>query len=276
MTTDEAIIYLRSDPQYAELIRDSYLEEDARGCAERFTASEEFAKVRALLDPFIRDGEVLDLGAGTGIASYALARCGAKVVYALEPDPSDIVGRGVIRRLSDGLPVKLIESAGEEIPLPDASVGLVYARQVLHHTRDLTGTISECARVLRSGGKFFASREPVVDDDAQLKVFLDEHPVHRLAGGENAFPLDAYIEAIRASGLKLERVLGPYDTIINAYPELKTVAEVDRFPRKMLDLKFGRLGAFVAVLPGVKPLVRARLNRYPTPGRLYSFLASKP
>ncbi|HEV2915715.1 MAG TPA: class I SAM-dependent methyltransferase [Pyrinomonadaceae bacterium] len=276
MTTDEAILYLRTDPQYAELIHDSYLEEDAQECAARFAASEEFAKVRALLDPHIRDTEVLDLGAGTGIASYALARCGARVVYALEPDPSDVVGRGVIRRLSEGLQIRLIESVGEEIPLADEAVGLVYARQVLHHTRDLTGTLRECARVLRRGGKFFASREPVVDDEEQLRVFLNEHPVHRLAGGENAFPLAAYIDAIREAGLKLERVMGPYDTIINAFPELKTVAEVKGFPRKMLDRKFGRAAALVASLPGVDRLVRARLNRYPTPGRLYSFLASKP
>ena len=276
MTTDEAILYLRSDPQHAELIHDSYLEENAIECAERFHGSAEFREVRALVDSYINGGEVLDLGAGTGIASYALARSGARVVYALEPDPSDVVGQGVIRRLSEGLAIEIIEAPGEEIPLPDAAVSLVYARQVLHHTRDLTATVRECARVLKSGGRLFASREPVVDDEAQLQIFLDEHPVHRLAGGENAFSLQEYVAAIHAAGLKLEKMLGPYDTIINAFPELRTVEEVERFPQRMLDQKFGALGALIGHLPGVKGMVRARLNRYPTPGRLYSFLASKP
>jgi hypothetical protein len=34
-----------------------------------------------------------------------------------------------------------------------------------------------------------ATREHVVDDPAQHAEFLARHPVHQLAGGENAFSL---------------------------------------------------------------------------------------
>ena len=42
--------------------------------------------------------QALDLGAGRGISSYALAREGWQVT-ALEPDPSMLIGAGAIRSL---------------------------------------------------------------------------------------------------------------------------------------------------------------------------------
>jgi SAM-dependent methyltransferase len=275
MTTDEAILHLRADPQYAQLIRDSYLEEDTRACVERFASSAEFAAVRALVRAKLEGGSVLDLGAGTGLASYALAQAGAARVYALEPDPSAVVGRGAIERLGLGPNVELLEAAGEEIPLPDGALDLVYARQVLHHITDLTRLMRECARVLKRGGLLLATREPVADDDEQLRTFLAEHPVHQLAGGEHAYRLDEYTGAIAGGGLRLRRVFGPYDTIINAFPEVQTQEELELLPRRTLEQRLGRLGALASALPGVKRVVRARLNRYPLPGRLYSFLAER-
>lgn len=276
MSTDEAILHLRADPRHAELIRDSYLDEDTRACAERFSRSAEFAEVRALVGRKIEGGSVLDLGAGTGLASYALSTAGAAQVYALEPDPSAVVGRGAIERIGLGPNVRLLEAAGENIPLPDSALDLVYARQVLHHIQDLPRLMRECARVLKPGGLFFATREPVADDEQQLKTFLDEHPVHQLAGGEHAYRLDEYTSAMTAGGLKLRRVFGPYDTVINTFPETRTPGEVEQLPRKALEARLGPLGALAARVPGVASFVRARLNRYPLPGRLYSFLAVKP
>lgn len=275
MTIDEAILRLRSDPQYADLVRDSYLDEDVRESSERFRTSAEFAEVRALLENRLRGGKALDLGAGTGIASAALAGCGAEVIYALEPDPSEIVGRGAIRRLDIGPTLKMLEATGESIPLPDDEVDVIYARQVLHHAHDLTQLMQECARVLKRGGVFFAGREPVVDNEEQLATFLAEHPVHQMASGEHAYALDEYVGAIRASGLSIERVFGPFDTIINTFPDARTADEVERIPQKMMEEKFGRIGAMLCLLPLVKKFVRKRLNHHPIPGRLYSFLAVK-
>lgn len=277
MTTAEAVRCLRADPEYAALVRDSYLEENVLECAERFRTSAEFMEVLALLDGRIAGGKVLDLGAGTGIASYALASYGgAKLVYALEPDASDEVGRGAIRQLCVGLPIKMLETYGERILLPDAEVDVVYARQVLHHVRDLRLVLRECARVLKSGGLFLACREHVIDNDEELRLFLRDHPVHRLAGGENAFPLHTYLSAIHRSGLRLERVFDPWDTVINLFPTVRTKAELKRFPRTILENRFGRAGALASLLPGANSLVWIRIRRHKVPGRLYSFLATKP
>ncbi len=115
-----------------------------------------------------------------------------------------------------------VAAFGSELPLADASVDVVYCRQVLHHLiPDLDRALAECARVLRPGGLFVAVREHVVDDEGQLEVFLAEHPVHRLAGGEHAWSLPTYLSAIRGAGLTIVDELGPWDSIINAFPEVR-------------------------------------------------------
>lgn len=270
----DAIRALRADDRYVGLVRDSYLDEAVAESAERFRGSAEFSEVLGLLKHAVRGATVLDMGAGNGIASYAFAQAGAKVVYALEPDPDEDVGRGAILRLRGSLPIELIDGFGEQIPLPGGSVDVVYTRQVLHHTRDLPKVLRECARVLRSGGKFLACREHVADDEEQLKRFLAEHPINRFTGSENAFPLSAYLDAVDASGLEVVSVLGPWDSVINAYPAVKKASELRVYPRLLLERRLGGLGALAGRVPGITALVWARLKR-PVPGRLYSFLAIK-
>jgi SAM-dependent methyltransferase len=275
LTTVEAVRQLRADPRYANVVRDSYLEADARAAAERFSGSAEFAEVCALLGERLRGGIVLDLGAGTGIASYAMARAGARLVYALEPDAGEM-GRAAIESLGGDLPIKLLDAFGERIPLGDEEVDVIYARQVLHHTRDLRGALAECARVLRRGGLLLVCREHVADDERQLAQFLAEHPIHQLAGGEHAYPLDAYVSAIEAAGLRIERTLEPWDSIINAFPTVRSSEELSRFPRRVLGERFGLAGRLAGFVPVVRSIAWKRIKRYPIPGRHYSFLTVKP
>ena len=274
MTIDEAVLTLRHDPLFAEFIHDAYLEADLQACAERFRQSGEFHEVRRVIGDH-GTGTILDLGAGNGIASYAFSLDGAQLVYALEPDPSEIVGRGAIRRLTEGRSVKLMDAYGEMIPLSDNTVDVVYARQVLQHTRDLGQVLRECARVLKSGGIFLACREHVVDNPDQLEAFRKQHPIHQLVGNENAYSLDAYLEAIRLSGLNLKGTLGPWDSVINAFPGVRTQADLANYPRQLLEQRFGWLGQWGAKVSPVRQIVWKRIKRL-IPGRMYTFWAVKP
>ncbi len=274
MTTEDAVLALRADPRHADLVRDAYLGPDALGNAERFLRSGEFAAVLRLLQDRVRGAAILDVGAGTGIASFAFARSGAREVVALEPDRSHVVGQGAIRRVAGGLPIRIAEGWGEALPFEEGRFDIVYARQVLHHARDLAALVAECARVAAPGGVVLAVREHVVDDEAQLAAFLAAHPVHQLAGGEQAFALDTYLHAFRHAGLKQLQVLGPYDSVINAFPACVDEAALRAFPRKALEDKFGTLGRVAAFVPGLTALVRRWLERS-VPGRLYSFVGRK-
>jgi SAM-dependent methyltransferase len=275
LTTEEAVNQLRSEAKWAQLVHDTYLDADIEAAADRFALSGEFAAVMELVGSRLRDAEVVDLGAGNGMARRAFAQNGAGHVFAIEPDPSPEIGRGAIRRICADLPIESRHGFGEEIPLADASVDLVSARQVLHHTRDLNETLRECARILRPGGCFLACREHVVDNDEQLAQFLDEHPVHQLTGGESAYSLDQYTGAITSAGLRLEHILDPWDSPINTAPTANTTEEIAQIPMNLLRERFGVLGAVASHLPGVTRMVWSRLRR-PRPGRLYSFLARKP
>jgi SAM-dependent methyltransferase len=274
MTTEEAVLALRRDPQFHDLVRDAYLGPDVLGNAERFLASGEFAALLGILGQRVRGAAVLDVGAGTGIGAYAFARSGAREVVALEPDPSDVVGQGAIRRLADDLPIAVATGFGEALPFPDARFDIVYLRQVLHHARDLDGLVRECARVTRPGGVVVATREHVVSGPAQLQAFLAAHPVHRLAGGEHAYALRAYRSAFRRAGLAGPEVLGPLDSVINAFPTFHDDAALRAYPRALLRTRLGIVGGVAGRIPGVSWLAKRMISRQ-VPGRLYSFVGSK-
>jgi len=274
ITVDEAVRRLRADPAYAGLVRDAYLGRDVRDSACRFAESAEWAEVLRRLDGRIDAATVVDLGAGIGIASVAFAGAGAARVIALEPDPSDEVGRGAMMRLEPSSIVDVVGAVGEGIPLPGGIADVVYCRQVLHHATDLEAMVTEMARILKPGGMFIACREHVVDDDAQKAAFLAGHPVNRLAGGENAFRLDEYLAAIDHAGLRLIDALGPWDSVINAFPTVRTKRALDRYAARMLRRRYGTVGRVAARIPPVTWLMWRSIKR-PSPGRLFTFIATK-
>jgi SAM-dependent methyltransferase len=274
MTTEEAVLRLRQDPEQADILRDAYLGPDVRANAERFLASAEFAETAKLVGDRLRGAAVLDVGAGTGIASFAFARAGAREVVALEPDRSSVVGQGAIRTIIHGLPITIEEGFGEALPFSEGRFDVVYARQVLHHARDLDALVRECARVTACGGMTLAVREHVADDDEQLRAFLGSHPIHRLAGGEHAFPLARYTAAFHGAGFRAVTVLRPLDSIINAFPECRDDASLRAFPRQLLRSRLGWVGALAGYVPGIPPLVKWRVEST-VPGRLYSFVGHK-
>jgi ubiquinone/menaquinone biosynthesis C-methylase UbiE len=266
-------------PDQADLVRNAYLDEDNLAAAKRFEASEEFAEILALLKSNFSKSppwSVLDIGAGNGIAAYAFAKAGHKV-FALEPDPSSDVGAGAIKRLmeSSNLNIEVINCAAEAVPLANETIDLVYVRQALHHAESLTKLLQEAYRVLKSGGCLLATREHVIDNEEQLKVFLVSHPLHKWYGGENAYKLGEYLNSIKKAGFELISVLGPFDSVINYFPMSRY-----EFDKKAIQYIRKRLGRYLGDIIGSSPIYKKWYGkllswRSKTPGRLYSFLARK-
>lgn len=263
ITWEQAVGWLRAQPDQQELVKACFFDDPLPEAARRFHACSEWVATRALMPK--PPGEALDVGAGRGIASFALAADGW-TTSALEPDPSALVGAGAIRALSaeTGVPISVVEEWGESLPFDTARFDVVLCRQVLHHARNLDAFVREVARVLKPGGVMVATREHVLSSMDDLPVFLASHPLHKLYGGEHAFLLSDYHGAIGKAGLRLEKSLNPLMSDINLFPTT-------------IDHHRGLIAARYKVPAWLLPdFVLARIGEKMTfPGRLYSFVARK-
>ncbi|MSQ79646.1 MAG: SAM-dependent methyltransferase [Flavobacteriaceae bacterium] len=287
MTWEEAVDWMRKQPGLEQSVLDNYFETDLLGSAIRFEESEEFEETMEKVisyrlsvigvDNRQHPTSLLDLGAGRGIASYAFAKQGF-LVTSLEPDPSNDVGAGAIRQIAKeaGLHIEVLENWGESLPFADGKFDVVYVRQVLHHAHDLPKFLQECARVLKPGGVFMSTRDHVISGPEQMDGFLKNHGLHHLYGGENAFMLDEYQDAIERAGLYIKRQLGSYDSVINYAPMTKAKFRwnVESKLAKILTKPVAKMICDSAFF--MKIVARMKSISDKLPGRLVSFIAIKP
>lgn len=280
MSWEEAVQWLREQPDQQELVSACYFDDPLIDAAERFWLSAEWKAISALMPK--NPGNALDLGAGRGISSYAMAKDGWNVT-ALEPNPSSLVGAAAIRSIAktSKLNISVVTEYSEELPFDDNTFDMVNCRQVLHHARDLKQTCREIFRVLKPKGIMIATREHVISKKEDLQAFLDSHSLHKYYGGENAFLLDEYISAIQLAGLHIRSILAPRDSEINYFPMSPAVfftyctREIANVIGYRLTSKIFSDRHFVG--RALMKILISTLNRKDkTPGRLYSFTAYKP
>jgi SAM-dependent methyltransferase len=273
-TWEDAVSWLMAQPEQQELVQACYYDRPLQGAADRYWHSPEWQEIRAFFP--VQSGQALDIGAGNGIASYALAKDGWQV-SALEPDPSALVGVGAIQQLAaeNQLPIRVVQEFAERLPFADATFDLVFARQVLHHAQDLPQFCREIFRVLKPGGRLIAVRDHVVSSQNDLPKFFEIHPLHKLYGGENAYRLPEYTGAIKAAGLQMEQIIGPFDSVINYAP--RSEAELKQeLKQRFHRLPLGGIAANWLLGNGVSGSFFSLLSRVDQrPGRLFSFVACK-
>lgn len=274
-TWEEAVSWLIAQPDKQQIVRDCYYDRPLKATADRYWRSPEWQAIRAFFPT--QQGHALDLGAGNGIASYALAKEGWQV-KALEPDPSDLVGYGAIRQLAQetALPIETVQGIGEKLPFSDRTFNLVFARQSLHHAQNLQQLCREIHRVLKPGGVFIAVREHVISSQRDLPKFLDSHPLHHLYGGENAYLLKEYLAAITSSGLRVENVIRPFDSVINYAPLTETLLK-EELKKRFNRIPGGQIASQLLLSTRIFPQFLHLLSKIDQrPGRLFSFICHKP
>ena len=273
LSWEDAVDWLLQQPDKQQLVRDCYYDKPLIRAAERYHKSPEWLAVNEFLP--LNRGSCLDVGAGNGIASYALAKNKWDVI-AVEPDTSSLVGAAAIQELARtaGLPIRVVVAKGEALPFNDHQFHLVFARQVLHHASDLPQLCRELYRVLKPGGRLVAVRDHVISKPSDLPRFLDGHPLHRLYGGENAYRLSEYKRALIDAGFRRPTVLGPFDTAINYAPHTIDSLREELVRRSAIQAPWA-----ISLIVQSRTLLRIGLRLLSKidrrPGRLFSFVCDR-
>jgi len=287
MNWEETIQYIRTIPEYSELVEKAYFDEDLMLNVKRFAKSEEFEKTLALIENYQPHAKkVLDIGCGNGISAINFALKGFEVT-AVEPDPSETVGAGAIRKLKtinklDN--IEIHEALAEDIQFEDAIFDVVYIRQAMHHAMDLNKFIKEAVRVLKPNGLLLTIRDHVIFNEKDKQWFLENHPLQKFYGGENAYTPKEYKNAFLLAGASIIEELKYYDSVINYFPvttKEKEAMKQQYFHKHKLLLK-NKLG-ILANLPFVfemyklaKEINHSKVyDESKVPGRMYSYIAIK-
>ena len=131
--------------------------------------------------------EILDIGCGTGRYSTALAaHFNARVIAV---DPSEKMLAEARKKVTEA--VRYERASAESLPLPDASVDMVFMSMVFHHFDEPDRAVRECRRVLRRGGTvclragtidrigtypyvpFFGRSSPIMQNVFQTQAFIE-------------------------------------------------------------------------------------------------------
>lgn len=129
------------------------------------------------------EGDVLDLGAGTG-ANFSYFADKDVSLHAVEPDPY-MRKRAEERAEELGVDVEIRADIAESLSYDDDVFDYVVAGLVFCTIKDVDGALDELARVLRSGGEL-RFLEHVGDDGVRRRLQKAVNPVwRRCAGGCN-------------------------------------------------------------------------------------------
>lgn len=135
---------------------------------------------------------VLDLGAGDGYLSRAVAGAVKKVVAV---DISGEMLRTLAKKAAEeGLAnIETLEGDGCDMPVPNSSIDLLCANMFLHHIEEPELAIKEMKRVLKPGGKVFL---------ADLKEHSNSELKERMHDVWQGFSPEDVVEWFRKCGFR--------------------------------------------------------------------------
>ena len=158
------------------------------------------------------EGEVagrrlLEVGAGSGRDTLALARAGAKaVVLDYAPMSLELVAR---QAREQGLIVALVRADALAMPFREGAFDVVFHQGLLEHFRDPQPLLKECARVTARGGRMIVDVPQTFHPYTVMKqilIALDRW----FAGWERQFTPAELEREVRATGLAVRRTYGEW------------------------------------------------------------------
>ncbi|MFC4536529.1 class I SAM-dependent methyltransferase [Sphaerisporangium dianthi] len=156
--------------------------------------------------PFVTvsGGTVLDLGAGTGRFSRALAEHYSVRVVAVEPSSEMRMDAAA----GAGPEVGVVGGRAEAIPCASRAFQAIWASQVVHHIEDFDRCAAEVRRVLLPGGRLIV--RGAFHDAGRPTLFHTYFPDLVALAEERGRALAALTRALERAGMGAER----HDTVV--------------------------------------------------------------
>ena len=154
----------------------------------------------ARLDPSPRAGYpvVIDVGCGWGGSLRKLNerfQPQRLVGFDIAPKMVEAATREAARvRVAGGGPAEVVQADSAALPLPDASVDLLFCHQTFHHLVDQDRAIAEFFRVLKPGGKLLFAESTRRYIHSWIIRLLFRHPM------EMQKTAPEYLALVRAAG----------------------------------------------------------------------------
>jgi SAM-dependent methyltransferase len=171
-------------------------------------------------DGAVRGRRVLEVGAGSGRDTLALAREGAvAMVVDYSPASLALVAR---QAREQGLPVALVRADALAMPFRDGAFAVVFHQGLLEHFRDPRPLLGECARVTDGGGRVVVDVPQTFHLYTLMKqvlIALDRW----FAGWERQFTPAELERLLAGSGLTVRRTYGEWMVPGLAYRVLREV-----------------------------------------------------
>lgn len=158
-------------------------------------------QLQAILDflPINPCMNILDLGAGSGYLSFAIAEhypnvsvVGLDIVEQTLKDNQKKIDEKNIGNL------RFISYNGVDFPFNDNTFDLVVSRYALHHFPDIYKSLSEVFRVLTENGLFFVSDPSPNQNDSD--GFVDEYMQVKKDGHIKFYSIDEWMHLCEISG----------------------------------------------------------------------------
>jgi ubiquinone/menaquinone biosynthesis C-methylase UbiE len=153
---------------------------------------------RLIGEPLPQGGSLLDVGCGQG-KSFRLLRDAFQPtrMLGLDADPHSIaISAAEAER--EGIAVELHSADCAAIPLPDASIDIVFCHQTFHHLVEQERALAEFWRVLKPGGLLLFAESTKAYIDTWVIRWFFRHPMDVQKSA------DEYLTMLRTQGFSFE------------------------------------------------------------------------